>query len=144
MIEGVRTEKLKVFSDQRGRVMQMLRCDSKLFAGFGEIYFSTVNPGLVKAWKKHLRMTQHFAVPRGKIRLVIYDDRENSASRGAIQEIDTGEDNYMLIRIPPRLWYGFKAEGQETALIANCTDMPHDPEECLRREAEDKTVPYKW
>ena len=63
MIEGVFVEKLKKIEDPRGKVMHMLRCDSPLFTAFGEIYFSTINNATVKAWKKHLRMTQFFAIP---------------------------------------------------------------------------------
>ena len=81
VIKGVIIVPLKKIVDERGKVMHMLRCDSPLFKEFGEIYFSVINPGAVKAWKRHLKMTQHFAVPVGEIRLVIYDNRSDSESR---------------------------------------------------------------
>lgn len=144
MIEGVVIQKLKQIIDERGKVMHMLRSDFPLFTNFGEIYFSVVNSGAVKAWKKHLKMTQHFAVPVGMIRLVIYDGREGSSSFGKIETLEIGEDNYCLVRIPRLLWYGFKGLSSYPALIANCTDMPHDPNEAERCDPFGETIPYNW
>jgi dTDP-4-dehydrorhamnose 3,5-epimerase len=144
MIQGVTIKPLKVLSDERGQLMHMLRVDDDVFKKFGEIYFSVVNPGVVKAWKKHLKMTQHFAVPRGNIKLVIYDDRAGSVTRGTVQEIYVGQNNYQLVCIPPLLWYGFGAENQEPAMIANCSDIPHDPKEVELRPLDDPGIPYAW
>jgi len=144
IIEGVVIAPLKQIPDERGKVMHMLRADSPLFKKFGEIYFSIVNPGVVKAWKRHRLMTLHYAVPIGNIKVVIYDDREGSGTKGEVQEIYMGEDNYCLLRIPPMLWSGFKGMSPYPALIANCTDLPHDPSEVDRLDPQDKTIPYGW
>lgn len=144
MIDGVVIEPLKQIIDERGKVLHMLRADSPLFTRFGEIYFSVVNPGIVKAWKKHLRMTQHLAVPVGKIKVIIYDNRKNSPTFGKIDILEIGEDNYYLVKIPPMLWYGFQGLSVIPALIANCTDIPHDPEESERLDVFDKKIPYNW
>jgi dTDP-4-dehydrorhamnose 3,5-epimerase len=144
MIEGILIKELKVFKDERGQVMHMMRCDDGIFSKFGQVYFSVTNAGVTKAWKRHLRMTQHFAVPQGNIQLVIYDDRPNSSTKGQIQEIFLGEDQYQLIRIPPMLWYGFKCLGKESAMIANCSDIPHDPNESEACSMDDPKVPFTW
>lgn len=144
MIEGVIIQKLKQIVDERGKVMHMLRSDSPLFIQFGEIYFSVVNPGVVKAWKKHLKMTQHFAVPVGKIRLVLYDDRENSPTFRKIEVFENGDGNYCLVKIPPLVWYGFKGISSIPSLIANYTDIPHHPNEVERIEPLDSQIPYNW
>jgi len=144
MIDGVIIQKLNQIVDERGKVMHMLRADSPLFNKFGEVYFSFVNSGVVKAWKKHFKMTQHFAVPVGKIRLVLYDDRQNSASFGKIDIIEIGDDNYCLVKIPPFVWYGFKGISKIPALIANCTDLPHDPDEVKTLDTFDEKIPYDW
>ncbi len=144
MIEGVLIEKLKVIEDSRGKLMHMLRRDSSNFAGFGEIYFSVINKGSIKAWRKHLKMTQNFAVPSGKVNLVIYDDRDGSSTKGQIMELELGEANYCLIKIPPLLWYGFKGVSDSPAIIANCSNMPHDPDEIKRIDSSDALIPYAW
>ncbi|MFZ3122449.1 MAG: dTDP-4-dehydrorhamnose 3,5-epimerase family protein [Thermodesulfovibrionales bacterium] len=144
MIEGVVIHELKQITDERGKVMHMLRSDSPLFTGFGEIYFSVINIGAIKAWKKHLKMTQHFAVPVGDIRLVIYDDRKNSVSCGKLEIIEIGESNFSLVRIPPLVWYGFKGISSIPALIVNCTDLPHDSSEAEKLELFSKQIPYRW
>jgi len=143
-IQDVYVAPLKVIADERGKVMHMLRSDSPLFVQFGEIYFSFVNPDVIKAWKRHLKMTQHFAVPVGRIKLVMYDDREDSPSRNKIEIIEIGEDNYSLVRIPPLVWYGFQGISSTPAVIANCTDIPHDPTEGERLDLSDSRIPYSW
>lgn len=144
-IEGASVLDLPIIPTPGGPVLRMLRPDCPLFLGFGEIYFSEALPGAVKAWKRHARQTQIFAVPVGRIHIVLYDDREGSPSRGEIRELTLGRpDDYRLLRIPPMVWYGFAAEGGAPALICNCADMPHDPVEAERRAVDDPAIPYAW
>ena len=146
-IAGVRIHPLRVIEDARGAVLHMLRADALDFGVFGEIYFSEVNPGAVKAWKRHQRMTQRFAVPIGRIRLAIYDDRDGSPTAGLVQVIEFGRpDAYSLVVVPPLLWYGFETIGDQAALMANCADLPHDPMESehLDPAAAAGRIPYVW
>ncbi len=144
MIDGVVIKPLRRIPDERGHIMHMLRADDPDFERFGEIYFSTVYPGVVKAWHLHQEMILNYAVPFGMIKLVLYDERENSPTRGEVQEIFMGEQNYQLVKIPPHVWNGFKGVGTETAILANCASIPHDPNEMIRREPDDPSVPYDW
>ena len=122
----------------------MLRRDWDVFEAFGEIYFSCVFPGAIKAWHIHKRMTLNYAVPLGEIRFVLYDDRPNSPTRGEVQEMVLGPENYCLVTVPPMIWNGFKGLGSETSIVANCATIPHDPEEIVRRDPMDSTIPYDW
>lgn len=144
MIEGVKITPLRQILDERGKVMHMLRCDNPHFERFGEIYFSFVHQGVIKGWHLHKRMTLNYAVPVGKIKLVLYDDREGSLTRGEITEIFTGPENYQLITIPPLVWNGVKGIAEVTSIIANCATLPHDPEEIARLNPFDKRIPYDW
>jgi dTDP-4-dehydrorhamnose 3,5-epimerase len=144
-ILGVGIYPLRQIVDERGAVLHMLRCDSPLFNKFGEIYFSVVLPGVVKAWKRHRAMTQHHAVPMGQIRLVLYDDRGQSASHGLLEEYTVGRpDHYSLIRIPPLIWYGFQGLAATPSLVANFTDLPHDPTEVEHLTKDSPSIPYIW
>lgn len=144
MIEGVRLISLQQIPDERGKVMRMLRSDDPYFEQFGEIYFSIVYPGVVKGWHLHQRMVLNYAVVSGMVKLVLYDERENSATRGEIQEIFAGEDNYCLVRIPCAVWNGFKGLGTKPSIVANCATFPHDPAEILRRDPFSNHIPYDW
>lgn len=144
MIDGVKITPLRQILDERGKVMHMLRCDSEDFAGFGEIYFSCIYPGAIKGWHIHKRMTLNYAVPHGNIKFVLYDDRPESPTRGEIQEIFMGPDNYCLVTVPPKVWNGFKGIGSEMAIVANCASIPHDPEEIDRLDPFTNHIPYKW
>ena len=144
-IEGVIIQPLSQIADNRGSILHMLRSDSELFKQFGEVYFSEIHPGAIKAWKRHKGQTQNITVPIQRIRLVIYDPRLNSGTTGNIIEYELGRpNNYKLIQIPPMLWYGFQALDNQTALIANCADRPHDPKEDESLSSESDQIPYQW
>ena len=103
-IEGVIIQPLKQIADNRGSVLHMLDNDSSLFKQFGEVYFSEIHSGRVKAWKRHKKQSQNLVVPLGKILLVIYDDRPNSNTHGKIEQYNLGRpEDYRLIHIPPML-----------------------------------------
>lgn len=148
-IQGALLQALNLIPTPGGPVMHMLRPGAALLAdfgeGFGEVYFSEVLPGHVKAWKRHTRQTQHFAVPVGRLRIVLYDDRPASPTRGELRELVLGRpDSYRLLRIPVNVWYGFTALDGRPALICNCTDIPHDPAEGERLPADSPVIPYTW
>lgn len=144
-IEGIVLTKLKQIHDERGSVLHMIRSDSKEFVKFGECYFSEVLPKKIKAWKCHRLQTQNLAVPVGIIKIVIYDSRENSNSKGLIEEFTIGRNhNYLRIKIPPGLWYGFSCLSNEKALLVNCSDLPHDQNESETKEINDPSIPYSW
>lgn len=144
MINGVVITPLRQIADERGKVMHMLRNDAVHFSAFGEIYFSCVYPGAIKAWHLHKRMILNYAVPHGNIKFVLYDDRAGSSTKGEIQEIFLGPDNYCLVTVPPLVWNGFKGIGTEAAVVANCASIVHDPEEISRRDPMDGSIPYDW
>lgn len=144
MINGVKIVPLRQIPDERGKIMHMLRCDDPHFEHFGEIYFSVVNPGVVKGWHLHKQMTLNYAVIVGMIKLVLYDDRENSNTKGEIMELFVGQDNYQLVIIPPMVWNGFKGVGTEPAIVANCSTLPHQSDEIVRRDPFSTDIPYEW
>ncbi len=144
MIHGVSIHPLKRIPDERGKVMHMLRRDDPWFEKFGEIYFSVVYPGVIKGWHLHKVMTLNYAVVDGAIKIVLYDERERSPSKGEVQEIFAGEDNYSLVTIPPNIWNGFKGIGLKPAIVANCSTEPHDPSEIIRVDPFSKKIPYDW
>jgi dTDP-4-dehydrorhamnose 3,5-epimerase len=143
-IEGLRVSPLRRIPDERGAVFHMLRDDSPVFERFGEIYFSLVYPGAIKAWHQHREMTLNYAVPVGMIKLVCFDDRPESPTRDNLVEMHIGEQNYCLVTIPPLVWNGFKGEGTAPALVANCATVHHSPDEIHRLDPFTQAIPYDW
>lgn len=144
MIEGVLITPLKQIPDERGKIMHMLRNDANIFLSFGEIYFSCIYPGAIKGWHIHQRMVLNYAVPFGNIKFVLYDNRPESSTRGELQEIFLGPDNYCLVTVPPLIWNGFKGIGTDMAIVANCSSIPHDSAEIDRMDPFDPSIPYDW
>ena len=146
MIEGIVITPLRQIPDERGTVLHMLRATDPVFSGFGEVYFSTVKHGAVKAWKRHQRMVLNVVCLHGAIRFVCYDDRSQSPTRGAVQEIQLSADpaHYALATIPPGVWTGFTGVASGESILCNCASIPHDPAESDRLPWDDSAIPYLW
>lgn len=144
MIDGVVVSKRRQIVDERGKIMHMLRRDDPEFSAFGEVYFSFVNPGVVKGWHIHREMTLNYACPVGQVKLVLYDDRDGSPTKGELMELHIGPDNYRLVTVPPGVWNGFKGVATEPSLVCNCATLPHDPDEIDRIPFDSPNIPYDW
>ena len=144
MIDGVKIINLRKINDERGMVMHMLKRTDGHFIEFGEIYFSCGFPNIIKAWHVHKEMTLNNCCIVGMIKLVLYDDRNHSKTKGELQEIILSTDEHRVITVPPLIWNGFKVIGEDYSIVANCSDIPHDPNEIKRRNFNDKYIPYKW
>ena len=144
MIDGVKIVPLRQIVDERGKIMHMLKATDPHFIAFGEIYFSCAWPETVKAWHIHQTMTVNNAVISGRAKLVLYDLREGSPTKGELQEIFLGEDNYVLVQIPPGIANGYKAYGDKMVILANAGTEPHDPTEMLRMPPDTDEIPYDW
>ena len=146
MIEGVKTKKLKVIPDERGRLMEMLRSDDELFITFGQVYLTTAYPGVVKGWHYHKKQTDNMVVVKGMMKIVLYDAREGSSTKGEVNEFFMGIHNTILLQIPPFIFHGFKCIGEEEAIVINCpteTFNYEDPDE-FRVDPHENDIPYEW
>ncbi|MFV2082400.1 MAG: dTDP-4-dehydrorhamnose 3,5-epimerase family protein [bacterium] len=146
MIDGVRVKQLKVIHDERGRHMEILRADDDIFRQFGQVYMTTAYPGVVKAWHYHKIQDDHFAVVRGMMKLVLFDDREKSPTKGKINEFFLGIHNPILVKIPAGVYHGFKAIGDKEPIVINIPTEPYNrkqPDE-YRLDAYDNDIPYDW
>ncbi len=143
-IDGVHVIPLRRIPDERGTIYHMLRADDPHFEGFGEIYFTSVYAGIVKGWHKHTEMTLNYACIFGRVKLVVYDDRADSATAGNLIEVFLGVDDYSLVSIGPGIWSGFKGMSEPFAIVANCCTHPHDPGRTTRADPFDNDIPYDW
>jgi dTDP-4-dehydrorhamnose 3,5-epimerase len=144
VIDGVRVTPLRRIPDERGTIYHMLRADDPHFEQFGEIYFTSIYPGVVKGWHRHREMTLNYACVFGRVKLVVYDDRPASATAGELLEVFLGPDDYSLVSIGPEIWSGFKGMSEPFAIIANCCTHPHDPSRTTRVDPFDNDIPYDW
>lgn len=144
MIDGVIITPLKRIPDERGLVMHIIKKTEPGYIDFGEVYCSCVYPGVVKGWHIHNRMTLNYVVIVGMIKFVLFDDREESLSRGETMEIFIGEQNFQRITVPPRVWNGFKGIGDKMAMVINTADIVYDPTEIQRCDPHNNIISYDW
>jgi len=146
MIDGVKIKKLKVIPDERGRLMEMLRKDDELFTKFGQVYLTTTYPGAVKAWHYHKLQTDNVCAVEGMIKLVLYDNRSRSRTKGELNELFIGIHNPVLVQIPAGIYHGWKCMSDNEALVINCPTEVYDykhPDE-YRIDPYTKKIPYDW
>lgn len=146
MIEGVVVKRLQVHPDQRGRLMEILRSDDEVFRKFGQVYMTTVYPGVVKAWHYHKVQEDNFAVLVGMVQIALYDPREDSPTRGEVNVLHAGVHNPILVHVPPFVYHGFKNVGTEEAIVVNCPTEPYNREQPdeYRIDPFKNDIPHDW
>lgn len=146
MIQGVKIKKLKVIPDERGRLMEMLRCDDDFFTKFGQAYMTVAYPGVVKGWHYHKIQADNMTIVKGMMKVVLYDDRKNSKTYKEVNEFFVGEHNPALIHIPAGVMHGFKCISEAEAICINIPTEPYNyekPDE-YRVDPHSKEIPYDW
>ena len=146
MIDGVKIKKLEPNADERGYLQEILRADDKLFEGFGQVYVSLNYPGVVRAWHYHKKQADFITVIKGMAKVVFYDPREDSPTKGEVNEFFAGEHNRILIRVPRYVMHGYKTIGAEPCLLINLPTHCYDrkePDE-YRVPPHDNDIPYDW
>jgi dTDP-4-dehydrorhamnose 3,5-epimerase len=145
-IHGVKTKALKLVPDERGWLMEILRVDDpEFFSTFGQVYVSATYPGVVKAWHYHKDQIDNFACIAGMVKLVLVDTRDDSPTKGAINEFFLGTENRTLVQVPNLVYHGWKCISPELSMVVNVPNEPYryaDPDEF--RLAPHGTLDYDW
>jgi dTDP-4-dehydrorhamnose 3,5-epimerase len=146
MIKGVIVKKLKIIPDERGRLMEIMRCDEPFFQKFGQVYMTTAKPGVVKAWHYHKKQDDHFTCISGKMRLALYDARPGSPTLGEVNDFTVSLEDPMLIIIPKEVYHGFKCVSDVEAVVINTPTEAYDPKnpDEFRLDAFENDIPYDW
>ena len=129
MIDGVQVKKLRLIPDERGRLMEILRLDDDIFLKFGQVYLTTTYPQVVKAWHYHKKQHDFITCVKGMLKLVLYDDREGSSTRGEINEFFIGDYNPSLVCVPNMVYHGWKCISEDEALVVNVPTEPYNMDE---------------
>jgi len=146
MIAGVMTKKLRVIPDERGFLMEILRNDDEMYEDFGQVYLSVAYPGVVKGWHYHRHQTDHMTVVKGEAKIVLYDMRDDSPTKGEVNEFFVGERQPILIKIPAGVAHGMKGIAPFGAYMINAPTRVYeyeDPDE-FRIHPHDNDIPYDW
>ncbi len=146
MIEGVEIKQLTKHADERGALMELLRCDDDIFGKFGQAYVSLNYPGVVRGWHYHKKQDDHIAVVKGMAKVALYDAREGSSTQGQVDEFFLGEQNNILVKIPMGVMHGYKTVGVEPSLLINFPTEPYDPQQPdeYRLPWDTDQIPYDW
>jgi dTDP-4-dehydrorhamnose 3,5-epimerase len=142
MIDGVILTRLDIIDTLGGDVLHAMKKIDDGFSNFGEAYFSEIKPNAIKAWKCHREMVLNLVVPTGKVRFVLFDDRENSQSKNSFQEIILSRENYQRLTVPPMIWLGMQGLSDRTSLLLNVANILHNPNEVNKKPIEE--IEFNW
>ncbi len=135
-IEGVILEKKQILDFSEGSIMHILNSTDEVFDDFGEAYFSSIKPGIIKGWKKHKKMILNLVVLVGEIRFVIHDNRSKSVTNGKFMDFNLSRNNYQRLTLMPGLWFAFECISSEESILLNIANIKHDDSEIERRELD--------
>ena len=137
-LDDIRVTTLEQIPTVGGNVMHALKKSDIGFNGFGEVYFSWVEKGCIKAWKCHQRMTLNLIVPVGEVSFVFHSTKEEKSFRSE----NIGDERYVRLTVPPGIWFGFQGKASGSSLIMNVADIEHGPEEVLHKSETE--IDYNW
>lgn len=146
LIEGVDVRGANVLPDERGRLGEIMRADDPWFEKFGQVYFTTTYPGIVKAWHYHTKQTDHFYVMKGLVKVGLFDGRDDSPTKGCVNTLYLGEHKPGLVKIPPGVYHGWMCVSDCEAYILNVVSEMYDhkaPDE-FRLDAHNNDIPFDW
>ncbi len=146
MIKDVSVKLLTVHNDERGRLMEILRNDDEMFTKFGQVYMTTNYPGVIKAWHCHETQTDYVSCVKGMIKLVLFDKREKSPTKGELNEYFIGDSSNKLIVIPPGVYHGWKNIKLEESIVVSVINNLYNrdnPDE-IRLPYNTEKIPYNW
>ena len=142
-INGVNITPLSIIDTKGGDVLHAMKISDHGYSGFGEAYFSTIEPDAIKGWKRHKQMVLNLVVPVGTVRFILFDDRDNQDNVNHFQEVTLSVENgYSRLTIPPMIWVGFQGLGLQTSLVLNLANIEHSPEEVERKELAE--IKFNW
>ena len=142
-INGVNITPLSIIDTKGGDVLHAMKNSDHGYSGFGEAYFSTIEPDAIKGWKRHKQMVLNLVVPVGTVRFILFDDRDNQDNVNQFQEVTLSiEDGYSRLTIPPMIWVGFQGLGLQKSLVLNIANIEHSPEEVERKELAE--IKFNW
>ena len=140
-IKGISLSPLKIFNNEQGAIYHAIKKSDSDFSMFGEAYFSSIKKNVIKGWNKHNKMTINLIVCAGKVEFVIFDDREDSPSKGEYFNCTLSISNYNRLKIEQGLWVAFKGHS-DCNLILNIANYEHDPSELEKLPIE--SFYYNW
>ena len=136
-LDQIRVSALNEIPVEGGSVLHGLRVTDTDYIGFGEVYFSWIEPNFIKAWKRHRKMTMNLLVPFGNVRFVFYDTERETARVEMV-----GTNNYRRITVPPGIWFGFQGVSNEKSLVCNIANIKHSLDEADRIEIQG--IDFEW
>lgn len=139
VLPDVYLHSLKKIETDKGTIFHGIKSSDEGFMHFGEVYLTSVKQGVIKGWRKHLKMTLNLIVINGEISLFLVDGRLGANKE--IKKITLSRDNYKRLTVPPEIWVAFRGNKSEENLMMNIASIPHDPKESVTKPLDAFKIP---
>lgn len=146
-IAGVLVQDVRPVLTGYGHLIELFRSEwAKANAVVDQVFASTLVPGAISAWHAHEHTTDRIAVAHGTLHVVLFDAREDSPTRGMLNQFRVSPLRPALVTIPPRVWHGIQNIGNEPAVVVNAVDRAYDyaSPDHWRVPADSDAVPFRF
>lgn len=105
-------KKLDIKKDNRGRLIEIFRAKDVMGGEFGQVLITTAYPGETKGNHYHARKNEWYCVVKGQARLTLISNKTHEK-----QEFQMGENNMLLVHIPPNYTHFITNIGKEEMFL---------------------------
>ncbi len=126
-------ERIKI---EGGDVIKNIKAGDLGYKNFKETYYSFINFGKKKGWKKHKEMTLNLTCPFGEVNFILSENLED------FESITLNDKNLFRITIKPGIWLAFEGLNKPLSIVNNVADMIHNEDEIERKNLNE--VNYFW
>jgi dTDP-4-dehydrorhamnose 3,5-epimerase len=146
-ISGVLVREVKNVLKDNGVLTEIFRLDWDLGPGaIQQVFQVTLSPGGLSAWHTHRLTTDRLFVTHGQIKIVLFDGREDSPTRGRVNELRFGTVRPALVIVPPGVWHAVQNISSGPSTILNIVDRAYryeDPDH-WRLPPDTPEIPYSF
>lgn len=145
-IEGVELRRLVTHGDGRGDLTVLFSRHYVPEATAPHVYLVNATAGSLRAWVYHRRQSDRLAFLNGTFRVVLYDLRPESPTKGGLNVLDVGADNPVQVTIPPFVAHAVQNRGSESAFFVNMPTNHYDPAnpDKARIRKDHPGIPYSF
>jgi dTDP-4-dehydrorhamnose 3,5-epimerase len=145
--DGVSFRRVNTLVDERGTLCEMFDerwdwSDEPLVYS----YFCTIRPGVVKGWALHREHEDRYLVVQGEMEVTLYDDREESPTRGMLAQVYLSEYDRRLMNVPIGVWHADRNVGSKDVLLVNfpTRGFDHENPDKYRLPLDTELIPHSF
>jgi len=147
LIDGVAIREVRSVITANSVTTEICRSDWGVVEGaIEQTIHVAMRGGAVSAWHQHRHRWDYLFVIGGHLRIVLYDPREESPTRGQVDVFHLSPNRPQLLAVPPAVWHGVQNLSNDVSSFVNLFNKRYeyaDPDE-WRLPPDTDQIPYAF